>query len=716
MKYLLKFTLFFILITGINICSHAQNTLTLATGSKNGDYYTLGQNLKTIIEASNPDIEIIVLPTHGSVENAKLIDISSAHLALIQSDIAFFFHNGERMFYYPSDNMEGIASLYTEAIQVIAGKDTGIEKIEDLKGKTIAVGLQNSGAMFNATIVLNAYNITLDDINAKYVSFENAKEAIINGEIDAAFFTSGIFESTKREFSNHFNIIPISTNITEKISRSYPCFLTISLPMHASQRAHRERYTLGVRALLVANKDVNSSIIYTITETIFNNLESLRDVNPIAERIDINNALLAKSISVHKGSKNYYVEQGLKKADIFDYYKDIISYLSLLLILFLFIKFRNFIFTQIKKNIYVRLVVVFLIIFIIGTIGMYFFERKVQNENFLSLYESVWSSTVYLLSGFEDRSPITIGGRIMSVFILISSIILIGSVAGNFASIFLKKEEIKMKKKFSNHIIICNWHNGGDAVISEILNQNAEPDTYIIVVTTKGVDYESLLKVKPHIYNNVYFLKGDPTQHKILELARVDKAKGVVILADDQYHDPDANSALIALAIKTVTEEKKKTVKVVAESINHRKIQHIKDAGVDEVICVKDYGISLLAQCSINHYTSEIYERLLKNSEDSNEFYFIELKETPEDVNKQIVGKRFFEVERLFNKNRTENNAILLIGHKSNSEELFDININKANIKLNPKKDDFLIKDNDTLIVIAHSKPNLANQLKNQEL
>ncbi len=713
MKHILKFIALFVLSIGINICSLAQNTLTLATGSKNGDYYQLGQNLKTIIEANNPDIEIIVLPTHGSVENAKLIEISSAHLALIQSDIAFYFHNGERMFFYPSDNMEGIASLYTEAIQVIAGKDTGIEKIEDLRGKTIALGLQNSGAMFNATIVLNAYNITLDDINAKYMSFENAKEAIINGEIDATFFTSGIFESTKREFSDHFNIIPINTNIIERISRSYPCFLATSLPMHASRSEHRERYTLGVRALLVANKDVNSSIIYSITETIFNNLESLRNLNPIAEGIDINNSLLAKSISVHNGSKKYYIEQGLIKVGIFDYYKDILSYFSLLLILFLFVKFRKFIFKQIQKNIYVRLIVVFLIIFIIGTIGMYFFERKVQNENFLSLYESVWSSTVYLLSGFEDRSPITIGGRIMSVFILISSIILIGSVAGNFASIFLKKEEIKMKKNFSNHIIICNWHNGGDAVLSEILSQNAEPDTYIIVITTKDVDYEGLLKVKPHLYNNVYFLKGDPTQHKILEIARVDKAKGVVILADDQYHDPDANSALIALAIRTITDGKKKTVKVVAESINHRKIQHIKDAGVDEVICVKDYGISLLAQCSINHYTSEIYERLLKNSEDSNEFYFIELKETPEDVKKQIVGKHFHEVERLFNKNRTEKNAILLIGYKSNSEEQLDKINDQANMKLNPKKDDFLIKENDTLIVIAHRKPNLANQLRN---
>ncbi len=709
----MKFILLFILSLGINVSLLAQNTLTLATGSQNGDYYRLGQDLKTLIEAHNPDIEIIVLPTHGSVENARLIDISSAHLALVQSDIAYYFHNGERIFYYPSDNMEGVASLYTEAIQVIAGKDTGIERIEDLRDKTVAIGLQDSGAMFNATIVLNAYNISLDAINAKYMSFEEAKDAIINGEIDATFFTSGIFESTKREFSNYFNIIPINTSIIERISRSYPCFLAISLPMHASRSPHRERYTLGVRALLVANKDVNSDITYAITETIFNNLESLRDVNPIAESMDVNNSLLATPISVHQGSRKYYVEQGLIKGGIFDYYNDIISYLSLLLILFFFIKFRKLIFTHIRKNIYVRLIVVFLIVFIIGTIGMYFFERKVQNENFLSLYESVWSSTVYLLSGFEDRAPITVGGRIMSVFILISSIILIGSVAGNFASIFLKKEEKKMKKNFSNHIIICNWHHGGDAILSEILNQNAEPDAYIIVITSKDVDHDGLLKVKPHIYNNVFFLKGDPTQHRILEIARVDKAKGVVILADDQYHDPDANSALIALTIKTVTEEKKKTVKVVAESVNHRKIQHIRDAGVDEVICVKDYGISLLAQCSINHYTSEIYERLLKNTEDSNEFYFIELKEEPADVKKKIVGKRFFEVERLFNENRTEKNAILLIGHKSNGKELFDKNINKANLKLNPKKDDFLIKENDTLIVIAHRKPDLVNQLTN---
>ncbi len=79
----------------------------------------------------------------------------------------------------------------------------------------------------------------------------------------------------------------------------------------------------------------------------------------------------------------------------------------------------------------------FIILFVIGTVGMYLFERGV-NDNFINLGQSFWSSLVYLLSGFEDREPVTIEGRVFSIFIFIGSICIIGSVAGNFASIFMK--------------------------------------------------------------------------------------------------------------------------------------------------------------------------------------------------------------------------------------------------------------------------------------
>ena len=99
----------------------------------------------------------------------------------------------------------------------------------------------------------------------------------------------------------------------------------------------------------------------------------------------------------------------------------------------------------IRRNIYIRLALIIGSCFVLGTVGMYLVERN-TNTCFASLGQAFWSSTVYILSGFEDRAPITMGGKIISIFIFIASIGVLGAVAGKFASTFLIREVVKMPK------------------------------------------------------------------------------------------------------------------------------------------------------------------------------------------------------------------------------------------------------------------------------
>ena len=130
---------------------------------------------------------------------------------------------------------------------------------------------------------------------------------------------------------------------------------------------------------------------------------------------------------------------------------------------------------------------------------------------------------------------------------------------------------------------------------------------------------------------NVFFGRGDPAFHDVLETARVPLAQSVIILTDENSGDPDAESALIALAITKLCEEIKKEegkeiIKphIVVEVLNHRKITHLKDAGVDEVICAVDYGLGILAQSAIYEKLSEVYHHLLSYGEETNEIYIVE--------------------------------------------------------------------------------------------
>jgi len=446
------FIILIILVTTKTLCT-AKTTLSLATGSKEGVYYSLGKTFKKIIEKNNPDIEIIILSTEGSIENAKLINSNSADIAFIQSDIAYYLYNGERMFKFPSQKISGIISLYTEAIQIIARKELNIEEISDLKGKIIAVGNKNSGTEFNSSAILSAVGIEYKDINEQFLSFTEAKKSLLNGKIDAAFITAGIPTPAITNMTDNINLISIGLDTVTKLRKTYPFFISTKVPAKSYQDQYYDIFTVGIRALLVANSNLKSNIVERITKTIFNESVFLKEHYAMISDFNLKNALKDMTIPLHTGAKKYYKNERLIKKEFKDYLKTIFQIIIIFIFLILLFKYHYYIRNYIRKNFYIKFFILLLFLFIVGTTGTYLFERRV-NENFISIPQTLWVTVVYLISGFEGAGPITTGGKISSIIIFLGSIAILGSVAGKFASIFINKGEKKMPKNIRKHIAI----------------------------------------------------------------------------------------------------------------------------------------------------------------------------------------------------------------------------------------------------------------------
>lgn len=62
-----------------------------------------------------------------------------------------------------------VAGVYNETVQLVTGSLHHMP--EDLKGKTVCVGDVGSGTALNAAQVLEAYDMTFDDIKVMYDSF-----------------------------------------------------------------------------------------------------------------------------------------------------------------------------------------------------------------------------------------------------------------------------------------------------------------------------------------------------------------------------------------------------------------------------------------------------------------------------------------------------------------------------------------------------------------
>ena len=147
-------------LTGCGGSSLSRNEYTIATGSKSGVYFPIGEALGMILKKAFPDVALKVVETAGSVENLQMLRDGKVDLALVQNDIAFYAVEGEAMFNGQKiTNVTGIATLFPEVVQIIVRKETGIKALADLAGRKIAVGSKDSGTFYNAQQLLTVAKV-----------------------------------------------------------------------------------------------------------------------------------------------------------------------------------------------------------------------------------------------------------------------------------------------------------------------------------------------------------------------------------------------------------------------------------------------------------------------------------------------------------------------------------------------------------------------------
>jgi TRAP transporter TAXI family solute receptor len=149
----------------------------IATGQAEGAYYLFAQRYRDILAREKVELEL--LNTSGSVDNIGLLQAGRAEVAFVQGGTT------ENM---EADGLRSLGSLYYEPIWVFYRKELTVERLTDLRNRRIAIGREGSGTRALAIQLLrdnsiNESNSTLLDSGGR-----NAADALLAGEIDAAFF------------------------------------------------------------------------------------------------------------------------------------------------------------------------------------------------------------------------------------------------------------------------------------------------------------------------------------------------------------------------------------------------------------------------------------------------------------------------------------------------------------------------------------------------
>jgi len=312
-KLLVIFTVLAVLSLVFSAAAAAQDTtfVSIATGGTSGTYYPVGGAIAKVLNENIDNINASAQSTGASVTNTRLIYNEEVELAILQNDIASYAVNGENQF---SDNqvnnMTGITALYPEVIQIVIRTDAGIESIEDLKGKKVAVGAPGSGAEANAKQILEFFGLTYDDIEEDYLSFGEAASRLKDRQIDAAFLTAGIPTAAVMDVAatQDISLIDFSDEEIASLNSEYPYLTGVTVPAGSYNGLDNEIQTVALKAILVAVDGLTEDTVYNITKAIFENRQTLIDAHDRARDITLDSSMDGMTVELHPGAARYYDE------------------------------------------------------------------------------------------------------------------------------------------------------------------------------------------------------------------------------------------------------------------------------------------------------------------------------------------------------------------------------------------------------------------------
>jgi len=321
------------LAAGVSLPAAAQelNFFTIGTGGTSFTYYPVGGVIANAIskppgsrecgEGGSCGVDGLIasaVSSRGSVDNINAIMSGLRNSGFAQSDVAYWAYTGTGTMdgQQPAEDLRTIAALFEEHIHLVALEDSDINSVADLAGKRVSVDEPGSGTYVDAGLILEAFGLSFDDIEAENLKGAAATEALRNGKVDALFIVAGYPTGALVELASaaDMKLVPISGEGVDALISEFGFFSASEIPQDAYEGVAAAA-TVAVGAQWFTHVRESEELIYNITRALWNEeSRKLLDVGHAkGATITAETALNGVGVPLHPGAERYYREAGLLK-------------------------------------------------------------------------------------------------------------------------------------------------------------------------------------------------------------------------------------------------------------------------------------------------------------------------------------------------------------------------------------------------------------------
>ncbi|MFP7298271.1 TAXI family TRAP transporter solute-binding subunit [Neobacillus niacini] len=293
----------------------------VTTGSNTAESYAFAAGIANIVQKEHPNVQLTVQTSGGGTENLSRLAAGEAQLGVLYSPNIDAAKAGEGNGADKINEMKGIFAWDYAAFNLIVKADSGIKTVEDLKGKSIAVGAPGStGAVYVWPSVLPEFGITEKNSDWKYLTQSAAATALADGSVDAITAGSKGKISAIEELSLSHDLLWLELGGEKRenaIKIGHGMFATEGDPnLYGDKQVNDKPIpTVGMSAVFAVRADVDEEVVYNITKSLFENLETFYESHSSAKEVTIESTLNPElmRLDLHPGAEKYFKEIGAIK-------------------------------------------------------------------------------------------------------------------------------------------------------------------------------------------------------------------------------------------------------------------------------------------------------------------------------------------------------------------------------------------------------------------
>jgi TRAP transporter TAXI family solute receptor len=285
--------------------------LVLMTGPQGGVWVPLGGQLKNMWEQAMPGVTVMALPGAG-IANVRGVEEGKAQLGFGNSISTVDAIAGNPPFETPHENVCNVATLYPQYFQIVVPRNSGIESVADLEGRSISTQPRGNTGELITQQILEANGLSYDDVQTSFVSYTDAVAQVKDGHSDAFALGTTVPSGAVMDLAagTEIKLLDLSDSI-DAMKEMNPGYNLVTVPAGTYPGQEEDVQVIGYATHVVAACDLPEDQVYAMTKAMAENVETMTAVAKAMEGLTPEEMAQDVGVPMHPGAAQYYEEAGV---------------------------------------------------------------------------------------------------------------------------------------------------------------------------------------------------------------------------------------------------------------------------------------------------------------------------------------------------------------------------------------------------------------------